>query len=274
MFGLSYKSVPAVRDYDEALRQYETSARLYGMSGADVAYLSRKRDPSKLVSLRGDDVVFTYHHTDCVTYHKGGDVTIKSYASQSTNTFVHCLSPHNITPDFCYGPGKMLWVSGKGYKIIRPTRLRYNADTKRLDFPEDQITPWETVKVDTRAVSRQLKAIGWDGFHDFLAAACATDELRRAFIAHVADDVEPLPLDHRDDAHNYQLVVGCLASQDYMPLAAAFYANRSFYEGEARTRIMITRVHQLAKPVYIPVFQSQAEANTFRRHDKIAYKFL
>lgn len=93
-FGLRLGSVPFVTSYDGAVAFYER-AKPWRNGGLDRPLVG-KRARNMGVRMDGDDVVFRYHSTDVVTWHKHGGYTINTggYSSRSTCEFATNFMPH------------------------------------------------------------------------------------------------------------------------------------------------------------------------------------
>jgi hypothetical protein len=93
-FAINLRAVPFVMSYADAVQFYERTVP-WRNGGLD-SPLVGKRHRSTGVRMDGDDVVFRYHSTDVVRWHKHGGYTINTggYSSRSTSEFATNFMPH------------------------------------------------------------------------------------------------------------------------------------------------------------------------------------
>lgn len=94
-FALSMYGVPYAKTYNAAVALFEKSVPW--RNGGDDRPLPNKRTRDMGVRMDGDDVVFRYHSTDVIRWHKDGSYTIYTggYESRSTCEFASHFMPQN-----------------------------------------------------------------------------------------------------------------------------------------------------------------------------------
>lgn len=99
-FGLSMRGVSYVTTYDAAVAMYKKATAWRGEYPDGERPLPQKRSRDYGVRMDGDDVVFRYHRTDVIRWHKDGSYTLDTggYRTRSTGEFAsnfmpqrHCL---------------------------------------------------------------------------------------------------------------------------------------------------------------------------------------
>ena len=95
-FGLSMSSVPYVTAYDAAVAMYNKATPWRGEDPDGERPLPQKRSRDYGVRMDGTDVVFRYHRTDVVRWHRDGSYTLDNggYRSRSTGAFASNFMPN------------------------------------------------------------------------------------------------------------------------------------------------------------------------------------
>lgn len=93
-FGFNMRGVPYVKTYNEAVAMFEKAVPW--RNGGDDRPLPGKRSRTYGVRMNGDDVVFRYHRTDVIRWHKDGSYEIDTggYNSRSTCEFANHFMPN------------------------------------------------------------------------------------------------------------------------------------------------------------------------------------
>lgn len=122
-FGLSMHDVDYVTSYAAARAMYDKAKPRKTTRGAgDRPLPGREKSLITGISLRGDDVVFTYHVTDVVTWKADGRCVLNlQYKSQSSATFANRFAPSRIELhreceillDGCWNSGSYYRTSGR-----------------------------------------------------------------------------------------------------------------------------------------------------------------
>lgn len=134
-FMISTYGLPRIHDYRQALARWERTRPWHGRLDGDARPLDGNRAfKHKSIRKTSDgDIALCLHHTDVVTYHPGGGVTVRTWASVSTNAFANCLLPPGLRADFNTSAGSILWVDrtggehgyeGRGYLVPDKAMLR------------------------------------------------------------------------------------------------------------------------------------------------------
>lgn len=95
-FGLSMRSVQHVTTYGAAMDMYNRATAWRGEDPDGERPLPDKRSRDYGVRVDGNDVVFRYHCTDVIRWHRDGSYTLDNggYRSRSTGVFASVFMPH------------------------------------------------------------------------------------------------------------------------------------------------------------------------------------
>lgn len=103
-FGLNPHSLPYVSDFNDAVATWQEIKPLRNSLESDPRPLGRresrnaKQVRAELDPVTGEParIIFRYHHTDVVTWHKDNTCVINPWPSQSTATFANALLPRGV----------------------------------------------------------------------------------------------------------------------------------------------------------------------------------
>lgn len=125
MFALNMRDAPYVQSYREANDLLKT-AMGHPWRGNHAEFPIPGKRNNKSISVRPGrrgDVIFRYHRTDVITWHKTGAITLVPYPSRSTCSFFNNFCPPHmhLTRD-----ATVLIVGATGYPIAgsRPLRVK------------------------------------------------------------------------------------------------------------------------------------------------------
>jgi hypothetical protein len=128
-FGLSMHGVSYVQTYTEARAMHERAKPRRG-SGSGDCQIPGKSSKITGISLRGEDVVFTYHRTDVVTWRPNGDCVLDlSWSSHSTATFASRFTPPSVyVLGACDVLGYGGWTDGFYYRAGSYITIKANGE--------------------------------------------------------------------------------------------------------------------------------------------------
>lgn len=114
-FALSAHSLPGAQNYNAARALYERAEpfRTRGELPRSLEghrALKDNRSRHLTVRMKGDNVVFRLHSTDCVTWRKDGACVVRGYPSVSTSMFLNVYTPAWATAHMISHIGEMMWV--------------------------------------------------------------------------------------------------------------------------------------------------------------------
>jgi hypothetical protein len=118
MFNLSMRdcAVHGIQSYDEALAFYESCPTSRGTSPGDERKIRGKERSAMGVRVKQDKVMFRYHRTDVVVWHKDSAVRINTWSSSSTCTFANAFLPGRM---WLTRSGSVLQKGDQMYPVVR-----------------------------------------------------------------------------------------------------------------------------------------------------------
>jgi hypothetical protein len=183
-FSINARTLPSCHDYASAVEAFNRSpdwgrhsGRYYGekrmTSRCDRDHMGVRIEPSS------GDVIFRYHRTDVVTWHKNDTFTINPYQSMSTSAFIGAFTPTGVYAQMTYGAGAVMCFYTRDPETFNHLDERIFILSNRTTFKRDG-SVWcvdetghdGTEKIDyPRVASRKAAsaALKKYDFHGFIA---------------------------------------------------------------------------------------------------------
>lgn len=182
-FAISAYNLPSCRDYESAVRVFENAPDWGRHAGrhVDERRMTTRADRDHMgvrLSTAGD-VIFRYHSTDVVTWHKDNKFSIKPFASVSTSIFIKAFTPMGVYAHMTDGAGPLMCCYDQGPS---PDYTRIYVIYNQATFERDETLgvwvcregsePISYPRVSSRRDARlALTKYGFHGFTHWLPAA-------------------------------------------------------------------------------------------------------
>lgn len=164
-YGLPYLS-----NHAEALRFWEQAGKWRGESNERILDKRAKRNVTIRQTSDGS-IACKLHATDVVTYHPDNTMTLKPWASVSSDEFANrLLRSTNIRTSFKRG---FVEVGDKFYRTTRETKLAYDPDAKgyvATSTPE----PFRIATVNRQEAHKVLKEYDYKAFAGWVRMVAAS----------------------------------------------------------------------------------------------------
>lgn len=170
-FTLSMRGQHHITTYEQAVACFDSAIERKSSHGGHAGTHKLSKSPSGItgVSKLGEEIAFTYHATDVVTWSPWGVVLDLSYQSQSTVVFANRFTPDSVR---VLNEGKMIQITSDSetrFYLTRPSiRLSPNGS---LMFPEQDTRSIQRVRVDRKAANAAAKKYNLAEFTTYYSAA-------------------------------------------------------------------------------------------------------
>lgn len=231
-FSISGHNLPSCHDYESAVRVFEKAPDWGRHSGRH--YNERRmttradRDHMGVRLSTAGDVIFRYHSTDVVTWHKDNTFTIRPWASVSTSIFIKAFTPTGVYAQMTHGAGPLICCYRQGPDYERYGHKIY-VIYNRATFERDNQTnvwvcregnePISYPRVSSRRDARlALVKYNFHGFAHWLPAALEILKPRTTVrVTYPDNQLEKVSLSLNDTRFGYLNIVEAISDRSLWP---------------------------------------------------------
>lgn len=189
--------LPTLRNYEQALKHYESIKPIRGRRHEVRPIGDRRRDAQTIHKLENGDIAARLYQTNCVVYHQDGSISINfgGWATMSTAEFIRSVSPFN--------------ASSHGYVQTQKGWFRVSKDDALKILPDG--TPVNPIQEHKTMVDKKKAAAARKKVQEFVKWRKVTKALGGRFKYAHADT-------------SYVLAKVCAGDASFYPIAASAYA--------------------------------------------------
>lgn len=188
--------MPELRSYDHAVQKFEAIKPWRGSGPDEMKPLHPDRTWRRFGIVKETDgsIACRLWNTDCVEWHPDNSITIRTWASRSTNAFVNAIVPTGINADFCHDDC-MVWIDvferyddgsckseTRGYSVPHSIRLKRSIHGDRFWVLHEDSHPPKTFtnySVNRAHAKEVRKALGLEGLQTWLAAVASMEKQKK-----------------------------------------------------------------------------------------------
>ena len=194
----------AVTDYASALKFCEAIKPLRGRGGDDWRPIGRRshKNVKQVCRTPGGDVIFRLYDTEAVTWHPDNTVTLITYPTRSTSSFILNLAPVccNVVDGTAVTSWRIepvtVWYERKMWRVPNGEPVRFTAFGRPVD--PDALVPFEWLVLDKDKVSAVRK------------------QYRTADFVRWVRAYEGLGGDHQREVGNYDTIAALLEAGEFL----------------------------------------------------------